>query len=97
MRGIIEGKAFKTPEALEAGLIDGVADDREAVRALIYKRFDNVLRLPKLAYLATRESYRRMTLVKILDVQKTDLIGAALLLASPAFEEALNRIKQMNK
>jgi enoyl-CoA hydratase/carnithine racemase len=54
VRLLIEGAAYKPEEALSIGLIDGVAEDAEKLRALVLKRFDAILRMEKEAFLPTR-------------------------------------------
>lgn len=97
VRLLIEGAAYKPEEALSIGLIDGVAEDAEKLRALVLKRFDAILRMEKEAFLPTRKIYRGDLLRMIERDEEEDVRMAMQLVRSPAFERALGTIAGKNR
>ena len=60
LRDIFEGKMFTPKEALEIGLVDGVANSREDLRKLVLEKADYLLSLPKKAYIESRLKARKL-------------------------------------
>ena len=97
VRFMVEGAAYKPAEAEAIGLIDGVADSREALRKQVMKRVDGILRLNPLAYLSTRNAYRKTLLEQVRADEPGDIRNAEMLIESPDFEAALGNIAGKNK
>lgn len=94
---IMEGQAYKAEEALAVGLIDGIADDRQALRKIVLKRVDQILKFPPDIYNLTRNSYRRPICDEIDRLAAKDVTDMSALVRSPAFEAALNVIAGKNR
>ena len=60
LRDVFEGKMFTPKEALEIGLVDGIANNREDLRKLVLDKADHLLSLPKKAYLESRLKARKL-------------------------------------
>ena len=97
VRPVMEGTAYKPEEAERIGLIDGVAEDREALRKMCMKRIDGILRLAQEAYLPTRNNYRMTILREIERDEADDVARAKKLTHTEAFEKALNNIAGKNR
>lgn len=96
VRSVIEGIAFKPLEALEIGLIDGIAEDRDKLRNMCLKRIDSILKLEQASYLGTRNLYRQSLLAEIEKAEPQDIAAASDMIDLPAFERAIQRITQKN-
>lgn len=96
VRPLMEGRACRPTEALEMGLIDGVADSAEEVHRLALKRLDEILRLDQNAYLATRALQRSLLFDEIQKVMAEDIRQAENLVGEPFFEAALQNIAGRN-
>ncbi len=96
VRFMIEGAAYKPNEALEIGLVDGVAESPEALRKLVLKRADEILRLEPAAYLPTRALYRKSLLEAVRRDEDEDIRLASQLIETPAFENAMRNIAGKN-
>jgi len=60
VRDVFEGRMFSPEEALEAGIVDGVANSRDELRNMVLNRADKLLSLPRKAYLDSRLNLRRL-------------------------------------
>lgn len=96
MRDIMYGAAYKPEEALEIGLIDGIAEDREALRKMSYKKIDSLLRLNRTSFLMTRNNYRKSIVDDIAKVEETDLKSGSEAAMSDEFESVLKNIARRN-
>lgn len=60
VRDVFEGRMFSPKEALEVGIVDGVADSKAELRNMVLERADQILSLPRKAYLDSRLNMRRL-------------------------------------
>lgn len=97
VRSLIEGTAYKPDEALAIGLIDGIAEDTERLRAMCLKRFDGIFRMEQEAFLPTRALYKKALLREIERDEDEDVRLALQLVDKPVFERALGNIAGKNK
>ncbi|MBE7438570.1 MAG: enoyl-CoA hydratase/isomerase family protein [Spirochaetales bacterium] len=97
VRSLLEGMAFKSDEALQMGLIDGVAETAQALRSLSLKRADQILRLDPEAYLPTRQLYRSTILEQMERDLERDRDLASKLIELPVFARAMAAIASRNK
>lgn len=65
IRDVFEGKMFTPKEALQIGLVDGIADNRGDLRRLVLEKADHLLSLPKKAYLESRFKARKLKKEKL--------------------------------
>jgi len=97
VRSLLEGMAFKPDEALQMGLIDGIAESRELLRAQSLKRADQIIRLDQEAYLPTRQLYRSTVLALMESDVDRDRELASNLIELPVFARAMQAIASRNK
>ena len=97
VRDLIEGNSLKPEEALAVGLVDGIAETPEKLRAMCLKRLDAVLRLEQLVYLPTRELYRKDLLRLIERDEPEDIRMAGELIKLPVLENVLRTIAGKNR
>lgn len=97
VRPLIEGTAYKPDEALSIGLIDGIAEDPEKLRAMCLKRFDGIFRMEQDSYLPTRALYRKALLRDVERDEAEDIRLAAELIEKPVFERAIKNIAGKNQ
>lgn len=97
IRPLMEGNAYKPPEAKSIGLLDGLADDREKLRSLVLKKVDSILRIDKTAYLLTRNLYRKQLLEKIKETLEEDVRKAREFSTASQFEKVLQVIESKNR
>ena len=97
VRSLIEGTAYKPDEALAIGLIDGIAEDTEKLRAMCLKRFDGIFRMEQESFLHTRAIYRKSLLRDVERDEEEDIRLAAELIEKPVFERAIRNIAGKNQ
>ncbi len=97
VRSLIEGTAYKPDEALAIGLIDGIAEDTEKLRAMCLKRFDGIFRMEQESFLPTRALYRKSLLRDVERDEEEDIRLAAELIEKPVFERAIRNIAGKNQ
>lgn len=96
IRPIMEGSAYKPNEAERIGLVDAIAQDKDQLRALCFKRIDALLRLDRLAFLSTRNNYRQAIATEMKKDLEKDVSLAMEFVHLPAFENVLQNISQRN-
>lgn len=96
IRDIIYGAAYKPEEALEIGLIDGIAEDKESLRKMSYKKIDSLLRLNRTSFLMTRNNYRKSIVEDISSVEENDLQSGGEAAMGDEFESVLKNIARRN-
>lgn len=97
VRGMLEGAALKPEEALEIGLVDGVAATPEELRSMCMKRLDAILRIEQDSYLPTRRLYRQSLLRQMEADEAEDVRMAAGLVTMPVFQRAVENIAGKNR
>ncbi len=97
IRDIMYGAAYKPEEALEIGLIDGIALDKESLRKMSLKKLDSLLRLNRPAFLMTRNLYRASIVSDIHKVEPDDLDQGGAAAVSDEFGSVLENIAKRNQ
>ncbi len=96
IRDVLYGAAYKPEEALEIGLIDEIAVDKESLRKMSYKKLDFLLRLNRKAFLMTRMLYRNAIIADIARVEDADVEAGGSAAMSDEFTAILENIAKRN-
>ncbi|MCB1191846.1 MAG: enoyl-CoA hydratase/isomerase family protein [Leptospiraceae bacterium] len=97
VREMMYGAAYKAEEALEIGLVDGVAEDKEILRKMCMKQIDGFFRFHKSSFLLTRNLYREEILRDIFRVLPNDFERCLPQAATDDFVKALENIAKRNQ
>jgi enoyl-CoA hydratase/carnithine racemase len=97
LREIMYGGAYKPEEALEIGLIDGIAQDKESLRKMSVKQMDGLLRLNRQAFLMTRNLNRGAIQQDMQRVLEKDVEAGGNAALSEEFDSVLNNIAKRNR
>lgn len=97
VREMMYGAAYKAEEALEIGLVDGIAEDQDTLRKMSLKQIDGFLRFNRNSFLLTRNLYREEILRDIERVLPNDLERCLPQAATEDFVIALENIAKRNR
>lgn len=97
LRDIMYGAAYKPEDALDIGLIDGIAPDRDKLRKMCLKQLDTLLRFQRQSFLMTRSLNRGAIIREMEALLPTDLEAGANAAMSSEFEDVLKKIASKNR